>query len=268
MKPVRHLAIGLSAAIAVVGLGAMTSPVAAASSQVGYDSLTPQSAPENPSMGFQSSHTSEFGDEIVLASETGGKAGGEVRKVVVEMSDWAVRSDYPTWPTVAGGDWQWPMTLSLYDVDHSTATPKVGALISSVTRTINIPWQPAPSPKCPDPTEWMGAHHQCLHGKAFTASFTFSPAVVVPDDLIFGISFDTETFGPAPTGTSGPYISLNVGLTGSSPSRGTDPDPDDVFWNTNKASNYTDGGASGVGTFREDTDWTGDQLPVELLTTL
>jgi hypothetical protein len=39
------------------------------------------------------------------------------------------------------------------------------------------------------------------------------------------------------------------------PSVGTQPLPNTAYWNTMNASGYTDGGAAGVGIFRQDTDW-------------
>jgi hypothetical protein len=36
---------------------------------------------------------------------------------------------------------------------------------------------------------------------------------------------------------------------------GSDANTDAVFWNTSYAGFYADGGASAVGTFREDTNW-------------
>ena len=41
--------------------------------------------------------------------------------------------------------------------------------------------------------------------------------------------------------------------------------PGAVFWNTITASWYTDGGASGVGIFRQDTGWTGYVPAVRLV---
>jgi hypothetical protein len=46
---------------------------------------------------------------------------------------------------------------------------------------------------------------------------------------------------------------------------GSDPNPDDVFWNTSTPGNYVDGGTGGVGTFRRDTNWTPYQMAVKFL---
>jgi hypothetical protein len=49
---------------------------------------------------------------------------------------------------------------------------------------------------------------------------------------------------------------LNFALVTTGPSIGTQPLPDTAYWNTSTAGNYSDGGAGGVGTFRQDTNWT------------
>jgi hypothetical protein len=77
----------------------------------------------------------------------------------------------------------------------------------------------------------------------------------VPGQLIYGVAFNTNTWGSQPTGQPGPYESLNFGVTTPAPGIGTNPLTGTAYWNTAAASNYTDGGAGGVGTFRPDTGW-------------
>jgi hypothetical protein len=60
-----------------------------------------------------------------------------------------------------------------------------------------------------------------------------------------------------PIHLAGPYNSLNVGVpTNGTATVGTDDNADGVFWNTSFAGFYNDGGAAGVGIFRQDTNWT------------
>jgi hypothetical protein len=42
-------------------------------------------------------------------------------------------------------------------------------------------------------------------------AFDFT-GTTVPNSLIYGLAFNTETWGANPIGTSGPYNSLNFGL--------------------------------------------------------
>jgi len=43
--------------------------------------------------------------------------------------------------------------------------------------------------------------------------------------------------------------------TGQTATVGTDDNANNVFWNTSFAGFYADGGAAGVGIFRQDTNW-------------
>ena len=82
------------------------------------------------------------------------------------------------------------------------------------------------------------------------------PAVTLPADAIVGIAYSTADYGAVPIHQPGPYNSLNVYVpTGQTASVGTDDNADKVFWNTSFAGFYADGGAAGVGIFRQDTNW-------------
>ena len=113
-------------------------------------------------------------------------------------------------------------------------------------------------PTCAGGTAWRAANTNCYNGYAFNATFDMSSLnVTLPNDVIVGIAYNTGDYGSAPIGVAGPYNSLNVGIpTGQAASVGTDDSADKVFWNTSYAGFYADGGASGIGTFRQDTNWT------------
>ena len=238
-----------------------------------FDAIPAVLAPNYPSQPFQAQQTAEFGDAIVL----GGTARHAVRFDVV-MSTWARQVDYasyagrPGYPLTATG-WTHPITLNLYD---TAANAAAHVPFASVTQTFDIPWRPAGDPTCPDTGygagfAWRASDGNCYNGYAVAVSFDLTASsVVLPDSFIYGIAYDTLTWGYAPIGVDGPYDSLNVALVGdgktaasTSPSIGTDPDPDSVYWNTATAAWYADKGASGVGTFRADTGWTGYAPAVE-----
>ncbi|PYT02702.1 MAG: hypothetical protein DMF60_20580, partial [Acidobacteria bacterium] len=103
---------------------------------------------------------------------------------------------------------------------------------------------------------WLASDGHCYNGLAFTVTFDFT-GVVVPDQIIYGVTYNTQDFGYNPTHSmvAEPYISLNLGLAQVPPSVGSNPFPDTAYDNTEKASNYADGGAGGTGTFRRDTGW-------------
>jgi hypothetical protein len=210
-----------------------------------YNSIPDPLPPNVPSLGYQATQTAEFGDLIQF--DPGTSRG--LWSVTALMSDWAVASTYGS--TDPG--WYHPITLNLYNVDSSSGTPQPGSLIASVTQTFFIPWRPEASPGCG--SGWRASDGNCYGGMAFEVTFDLNN-LLVPDQLIYGIAFNTNTWGSQPLGTPGPYESLNFGLSTTAPTIGSRPLPDTAYWNTQAASNYTDNGAGGVGTFRQDTNWT------------
>jgi hypothetical protein len=233
-----------SAAVAALYAVLLTLPAAAGTI---YDTIPSPLPPNVPSLGYQATQTSEFGNLISF-----GGTGRELTDVTVLMSDWALASTYGSLsPT-----WDYPLTLNLYNVDNSGATPEPGSLIASVTQTFAIPWRPEADATCPGGTAWRAANGNCYNGFAFTVTFDFS-GTTVPDQIIYGLAFNTNTWGSNPTGQPGPYESLNFGLATVAPTTGSNPLPGTAYWNTATAGNYADGGAAGVGTFRSDTntDW-------------
>ncbi len=211
-----------------------------------YQSAPAPLPPNVPSLGYQANQTAEFGDLIVF-----GGTGRALGAVTLVMSDWALASTYgASTPT-----WNHPVTLNLYHVDSSGPVPAPGSLIATQTQTFAIPWRPEADPTCAGGTAWRASDGNCYNGYAFTITFDFT-GTTVPDQIIYGVAYDTETWGYAPIGTPGPYDSLNFGLAQVAPTTGSNPLPDTAYWNTETAANYADGGAAGVGVFRQDTNWT------------
>jgi hypothetical protein len=210
-----------------------------------YNSIPDPLPPNVPSLGYQATQTAEFGDLIQF--DPGTSRG--LWSVTALMSDWALASTHGS--TDPG--WYHPITLNLYNVDNSSGTKQPGSLIASVTQTFFIPWRPEASPGCG--TAWRAADGNCYNGMAFEVTFNLNN-LLVPDQLIYGIAFNTNTWGAQPIGTPGPFESLNFGLSMTAPTIGSNPLPDTAYWNTQTASNYGDNGAGGVGTFRQDTNWT------------
>ncbi len=181
------------------------------------------------SLGYQATQTSEFGNQISFAGSS-----RNLTNVQIIMSDWANQADYPGVGDATGYDH--PITFNFYNPGSGTS---VGSLIASRTETVHVPWHTVNG----------------FNGVAFPVNFDFT-GVTVPNTVIFGVAYNTQTWGASPIGAAGPYNSLNFGLADVAPTVGTDVNPDDAYWNTMTASNYTDGGAAGVGVFRQDTNWT------------
>lgn len=236
--------VAVFAAVALAGSG---------SSGRIYDSTPSHLPPSMVSLGFEATSTTEFGDQIAFA---GTKRA--VKQVTVDMVTWAYHSTYPT---MSAAGWQHPITLNLYNVDKTGAVPKPGTIIASVTTTFDIPWRPEPADPTSTDTRWIDSHGVPHNGFAFEIRFTKLDKlhITLPDEIIYGIAYDTADYGVAPIHAAGPYNSLNVGLLTDEPANraGTDVDADALFVNTTWAGFYTDGGAGGVGIFRRDTGWTG-----------
>ena len=239
---VKHFA--LTALFLIAG-----SPLTAGASII-YDSIPSPLPPNVPSLGYQATQTSEFGDLIQFDGTS-----RTLKRVTLVMSDWALASDYPTFPGSSGPTWNHPLTLNLYNVDNSGANPAPGTLIVTRTQTFAIPWRPPADATCPGGTAWRASDGNCYNGLAFTVVFDFA-GTLLPNQIIYGVAFNTQTWGYSPIGTPGPYVSLNFGLADQPPSVGSNPFPDTAYWNTQTAANYADGGAGGVGIFRRDTAWT------------
>ena len=256
-----HL-VALAAVLAVaavlgVVLGGSTSHEAGSAPTVVYDAI-PSPLPWNmPSLNFEASETSEFGDYVHL----GGAERG-LRTVTVTMSDWALHSSYPS---MSSSGWSWPITLNIYSVVPGTPLNRVGSLLATRTQTFTIPWRPEADPTCPGGTAWRASDGSCYNGLAFNITFDLSNLnITLPDDIVVGVAYNTQHYGYAPTGASGPDNSLNVGAQGLT-TVGADDNADDVFWDSVYAPGYADGGAGGVGIFREDTNWAPDgTLPLQI----
>jgi hypothetical protein len=198
-----------------------------AAADVIYNTL-PAPLPGNvPSLGYEATSTSEFGDLIQF-----GGLGRDLTTVVLTMSDWANHADYPA---MDPSGWTHPLTLNLYEVGSGGS---VGALIGTRTVMATIPWYVTN----PD-----------FSGVAFNVTFDFT-GVTVPNQIIFGLAYDTADYGADPIGSPGPYNSLNFGLVTTLPNIGTDVNTDGLYWNTSAGGFLANPGNAGI--FAEDINWT------------
>lgn len=204
-----------------------------------YNSIPSPQPPNVYSLGYEATQTKEFGNLINFAGTY-----RDLTSVTVLMSDWALA------PTLDSPPWNMDLTLNLYN----NSGPIAGPSFASRTQTFAIPWRPVADPTCADQSQWKAGNGSCYSGFAFTVAFDFT-GTTVPDQIIYGLAFNTQTAGYHPTGTEGPYNFLNFGLAVAGPSVGSDVVPTTAYWNTAYAPFYTDGGTGGVGIFRLDTAW-------------
>ncbi len=263
----------MTAMLGVVTLGIPGATSAGATGSVVYDSTVSPLPGNLPSLGYEATQTSQFGDQATLAA-----GANELNNVVVTMSSWGCQNGQGgvgfgttnACVTTPGSTFSEPITLNIYSVGANNA---VGGLLATDTQTFAIPYRPSAS----DPTghsaqgctagggQWYDAtDNTCDNGLATNITFDLSAQnVVLPRNVIYGIAYNTSDYGTTPYGESTAchasvsgcgYDSLNVGLSQdpSNVSVGSDPNPGTVYWNTQTAGDYCDGGAGGTGTFRID----------------
>lgn len=253
---------------AALALGVPTAGASPPDPAIAYNAI-PTALPGNvPSVGFEATSTSEFGDLVQLAG-----GGTAAQAVSVVLSSWGCQSGSwtGTCTTAPGATFAHPVTLNLYEVDHSGSTPAPGPLITSVTQTFQIPYRPSTDPVCGD-GRWSidGTTAGCFNGLATVITFDLSStALALPGEVIWTVAYDTTHHGHSPLGESATcygedggcgYDSLNVGVESfdGQPSAGVDLDPDGVVQDSTWSGAYCDGGAGGTGTLRVDTGcWTG-----------
>jgi MYXO-CTERM domain-containing protein len=203
-------------------------------------------------VGYAAAHAAEIGELIQFAG-----TGITLNGATIVMDTWSAESPWETVGTSTG--YNIAMTLNIYAVNNSGVLPEPGALLATVSQTAFIPWRPEASGGCGNPNsnltaQFLGSDSVCHDGIAFLLNFNL-PNVIVPDQVIWGLAFNTLADGYNPVGTPGPQDSLNLGFTTAAPSIGSMPAPGTAYLYSTVGLAYFDGGLSGTGTFRQDQGW-------------
>lgn len=256
-------------ALSSIGFTGISTGLAAADAGGGghvlYSSVVTDPTVNNlPSYGAEAYAFNEFGNEITLGRSNG--KGATTNSAVLQLSSWACQSG--SWnlggcTTTPGATYSMPITLNIYN-SPAVGSYTPGSLIASVTQTFAVPYRPSSTPDAcaGDASEWSNGT-TCYHGLLSSVTFKLH-AVAVPPTFVYGISYNTSSFGPSPLGHSNPcnstsagcfYDSLNIALSQdpTNVSVGTDTQPGTVFQNSSLAGEYCDAGAAGTGTYRLDS---------------
>ena len=256
----RHLIASLAIAAALVGVFGGPTALATPPTAVVYNAI-PSPLPFNlPSQPFQAQQVSEFGDYVHLDG-----SNRKLRTVTVAMSDFAIQTTpanvafcNASPSNCSPGGFNYPITLNIYGAVAGSPNTRSLPAIATVTQTFTIRWRPAEDSTCPFSSGafgWRASDHNCYNGFLSTITFDLSSLnKTLPNDVVVGIAYNTQSAGAVPTGQDGPYNSLNVAAAGAA-TVGSDVSADRTFLNSANASFYGDGGAGGVGTFREDVGW-------------
>ncbi len=167
--------------------------------------------------------------------------------------------------------------MNIYEV--GSAPNYVGPLIVTNTTEFQIPYRPSPDlVNCPATTKWF-KDGVCNDGFAFPITFDLSAGgIILPDEVIVTVTYNTQLWGYAKLNTVGPYNALNVGaVVGGTASVGSIPDTDDVVMYADNiptgladcnplpiCDKYKDGGEELV--LRRATGWFDSQFVLRLNT--
>ena len=204
----------------------------APTSPVLYSSLDKTMPPDWWGLSFGGTGATEFGNKINLSSSA------PLDNVVVDLDSQACETGSgATCVTTPGATFNQPITFTIYS--QGTTAGSVGSVIATKTQTFAIPYRPSASPTACDAasasifagysndgTQWFdSATGSCYYGITYAATFNFGDISLGSTSVVYGISYDATTPGPAQ--------SLNVLESSESPSgsvtHGSDTDPGNLF---------------------------------------
>lgn len=237
-------------ALAFVTAGLLMSTAQAAT--IIYDNVSNQvsAQPISPqySLGYDAQGVSNFGNLIQPLS------GYALTDATVLLSNFAYKSAYD--PSGSSTGYSTAVTLKIYDATRTN-------VLASDTENVSIPWRPEPNPTaCPtggadDPANENAPYQSgtsCQSGANVLAGFTFAN-IVLPSQVVYDVAFGTTATNSSDF-PGGPYNSLNFGWTTTAPSVGSNPDPNNAYWNNAPDTNYLcsvngfcDAGAGGTNAF-------------------
>jgi hypothetical protein len=190
-----------------------------------YNSI-PGNMPGNvPSVGFEATQTTEFGDEIAL-----GGTARTLNSMSVVLSSWACETGNwhdNTCSTSKGATFPVDITFTIYE--DNAGTP--GTVIDQETQTVNVPFRPSATSNTEG--RWYSkSNHTYYNGYALTVKHTFSGNTQLTDQVIWSVSYPALT-------QSGPIDSLNVGVKTIGVYAGTDLLEDAAFRNGSMEPGWT-----------------------------
>jgi len=225
--------------------------------QVIYDSTVSPLPGNLPSVGAEAYAFNQLGDGVTFAGTS-----RRLKNVTVTLSSWGCQSGH--WNTGdcvtnPGATFNVPITFNIYQAGN----PVPGTQIATVTQTFSVPYRPsADNTNCTGGRWYDAGSGLCFNGKAANITFDFSSQnVLLPNSVVYGIVYNTTSYGPNPIGQSAacfstaagcPYDSLNIALA-PVVTVGTKPYFNTLYQDTIHPGNYCDNGLAGTGTFRLDS---------------
>jgi hypothetical protein len=242
-----------TAVASVTALGLVTAVSASAAVKPVYSSVAKPAVPNLPSLGVEAYSFNQIGDQVNLA----GRAR-HLSSVRVTLSDWACQTGGSAVTTTnpnsncltdAGSHFSTAVTLNIYAAGVAGSSPGEtvpGELLKTVTRTFAIPFRPSASNRCSTPAfadagGWYDSKtNACYHGLDNDIVFANMGEFTLPNRVVYGISYNSDTSGPNPIGgTNSPTDSLNVALS-TKVTSGSQVTPGGIWWDTRYAG-FSDG---------------------------
>ncbi len=187
------------------------------SDHVVYNDTPSPLAPSYFSYSFHAQQLTALGNYIQL-----GGTSRELKRCEVVMVTWAKAADWPALAAQNPAGYLHPISIALYGVKSNNEL----VFLTEANQQILIPWRPTTKPD--------GSPY-AFNGFAFRASISFPGGIVLPERVLPMVSFDTQFSGFSPTGSDGPFNSLNVASknTHNVAPVGSDLNPDAVLqiWN-------------------------------------
>lgn len=110
------------------------------------------------------------------------------------------------------GGYYHPVTLAFYTYNNDGVAEQYRLLTSQTVQAL-IPWRPSKGAN--------GVSNYPYFGYAFRVPFSFPDGVILPQEVWVSISFNTQSYGSAPTEVNGPYNALNMAWSSGSQIAGT-----------------------------------------------
>jgi len=232
----------IGAALLMVGASALSASADPSTSDggsaaPGYNAIPAHVSGNVPSIGFEATQTTEFGDAIGLSG-----SGRTLGSMTVLFSSWACQPG--SWiegncGTTPGATFDVPITFNVYK--DNAGVP--GTLLATKTQTVAFAYRPAASPLCTGDQagKWYNKSDKtCYNGFPQTVTMAM-PGATLTDNVVWSVAYNTFSQGLHPTGIHSGADSLNVGANtfASAPFSGTDLVLDEAFRNGAMETGWT-----------------------------
>jgi hypothetical protein len=224
-SPTENQDSGMDATVALsYSLSQYTAPAA------GYNAIPAHVDGNVPSVGFQATSTSEFGDAVTLSG-----ASRTINSMSVLFSSWGCQTGSGiTCETTSGATFNVPVTFTVYkSVGGKIVDP--GTPLSQTTKTVAFAYRPsADNSKCTgaDAGKLFNSKiSKCENGSTQLVTMAMPATSPLTSEVVWTVKYNTFSHGDDPTNVASGADSLNVGAMSfpGAPFSGTDVDEDLVM---------------------------------------